>query len=83
MAAIVMLNYPHVTRFIDFKSPLRLNHMAGWQYLFSPEYRRMTHDRWQNKNRLWIAVQILGATLGMGFTGMIAGFAAMATWSLF
>ena len=78
-----MLNYPHVTRFVNFKSPSRFNHMAGWQYLFSPDYRRQTHIRWQHDSQLSIAVQVLGAALGMGLTGVIAGFAAMAAWTLF
>lgn len=77
-----MVNYPHVTRFVYFKSPSRLNHMAGWQYLFSPEYRRETHNRWQNESQFSITVQIIGAALGMGFTGVIAGFAVMAAWTL-
>ena len=77
-----MLNYPHVTRFISFKSPSRLNHMAGWQYLFSSEYRKTTHNRWRDENQLSVAAQILGAALGMGFTGIIAGFAAMAALTL-
>ena len=77
-----MMNYPHITRFIYLKSPARLNHMAGWQYLFSPEYRKQTHSRWQDESQLSIALQILGAALGMGFTGVVAGFAAMAAWTL-
>ncbi len=79
-----MLTHPRVGYFIKSYSISmpRFNFLAGWQYLFQPEYRKLTHDRWRNEGNISIAIQILGSVLGMGLSGLFAAFAVMAAWTL-
>ncbi len=77
-----MLTHPHVGNFIKARSGPRINFLAGWQYLFQPEYRKLTHHRWRDEGKVWITIQILGSILGMGLSGMFAAFAVMAVWTL-
>lgn len=70
--------HPSIGRLIRFKNTPRFNFTAGWQYLFLPKYRKVTHERWRHESHAAVAIQILAGIFGMAFTGLLAGLAVLA-----
>lgn len=77
-----MFYHPRVHRFVKSNASQPFNYFAGWQYLFQPGYRKEIHERWKGEGRTEIAIEILAATIGMGFIGLLAAFALMSAWSI-
>lgn len=42
--------------------------LRGWRYLFSPSFRRRTHERWKKEGRGKAAIEILFGGLAVFFT---------------
>ena len=77
-----MFYQPRVHRFVRASASQPFNYLAGWQYLFHPEYRKEIHERWERMGSAGIAIEILASAIAMGFTGLVAAFALMTAWSI-
>ena len=77
-----MFYQPRVRNFVRTDTSQPFNYLAGWQYLFQPEYRKAVHERWSTAGITGIAMEIIASAVGMGFTGLVVAFALMTAWSI-